>query len=248
MKNPTLVEKFRPRIQVSCRKTHTNARGKATDGAGKVAREIADVESRRFAALTNIESEIVMGEELNAQSVMVDHVLKGKSVTPTASDIKLASKRQELVQGGSGEILEISGYPKPVLLRGSGSGSSGTNSTEGVVVSSSNVASLDVIVPSRVSLNPKDHVAVRVLERGSNQRVSGGKVVERKGGLNQKKPDAKPTSKVALGEWIGDLEKELARLEKQRPLASTICSAPTEAVDTGVQWRENTAFGQDLEK
>ncbi|KAK9016321.1 hypothetical protein V6N11_078823 [Hibiscus sabdariffa] len=250
------------------RKARISSRGKASEEAGKVVTK-ANVEPGRFAALSNIESEVLVGEEPIAHPVMAHLESGGGSVPSKTSGLELAAKRQVLVQKRNGDIWVSSGDPKHVLLRGSGSGISGMNSLDEVVERNSSVASLDVVVPSRVSLDPKDHVAVRVLERGNelspktgpsrrgssgsgtllkgSQRIVGGKGMERKGGLNRKKAETKVTSKVVMGEWIGNMEKELVEIEQQQTPALVIGSDPTADVDAGVQWRENTAFGKDLQ-
>ncbi|KAK8633029.1 hypothetical protein V6N13_013883 [Hibiscus sabdariffa] len=268
MDNPTMGEKYEPWMQVTSRKARISSRGKASEEAGKVVTK-ANVEPGRFAALSNIESEVLVGEEPIAHPVMAHLESGGGSVPSKTSGLELAAKRQVLVQKRNGDIWVSSGDPKHVLLRGSGSGISGMNSLDEVVERNSSVASLDVVVPSRVSLDPKDHVAVRVLERGNelspktgpsrrgssgsgtllkgSQRIVGGKGMERKGGLNRKKAETKVTSKVVMGEWIGNMEKELVEIEQQQTPALVIGSDPTADVDAGVQWRENTAFGKDLQ-
>ncbi|KAK8565473.1 hypothetical protein V6N12_059035 [Hibiscus sabdariffa] len=102
------------------------------------------------------------------------------------------------------------------------------------VVGHSEIAYTDLVIPAKVTMNPKSHVAVRVLERGTNLgskvvparrsddgermvapnssiRVAGGRSVDRKGGSTQKKQDSRPPSKVVLGDWLGHMERELDR-------------------------------------
>ncbi|KAK8553154.1 hypothetical protein V6N13_089369 [Hibiscus sabdariffa] len=70
-------------------------------------------------------------------------------------------------------LVESSGVGK-IILQGSNSGSKGTNGDDGEVVGKVGVASSVEVIPSQVTLNPKDHVAVLVLERGVDNSRSPG--------------------------------------------------------------------------
>ncbi|KAK8587731.1 hypothetical protein V6N13_086710 [Hibiscus sabdariffa] len=190
-------------------KARISSRGKASKEAGKAVTK-ANVEPGRFAALSNIESEVLVGEEPIAQPVMAHLGSGGGSVPSKTSGSELAAKRQVLVQKRNGDIRrgnELSPKTGPSRRGSSGSGT---------------------------------------LLKGSH-RIVGGKGMERKGGLNRKKAETKVTSKVVMGEWIGNMEKELVGIEQQQTPALVIGSDPTADVDAGVQWRENTAFGKDLQ-
>ncbi|KAK8492917.1 hypothetical protein V6N12_038617 [Hibiscus sabdariffa] len=127
------------------------------------------------------------------------------------------------------------------------------------------VVSTDVVVPTKVSLNTKSHVAIRVLERGvtlnsktvpnrrsdagghllaprTSNQAPVGKKVDRKGSSNRKKTDSRSSSKVALGEWLGNMERDLERSQAQNAVSGAPQDGPSTIVDSEVVWRENTSF------
>ncbi|KAK8996713.1 hypothetical protein V6N11_020212 [Hibiscus sabdariffa] len=129
------------------------------------------------------------------------------------------------------------------------------------------VVSTDVVVPTKVSLNTKSHVAIRVLERGvtlnsktvpnrrsdagghllaprTSNQAPVGKKVDRKGSSNRKKTDSRSSSKVALGEWLGNMERDLERSQAQNAVSGAPQDGPSTIVDSEVVWRENTSFAQ----
>ncbi|KAK8607329.1 hypothetical protein V6N13_053070 [Hibiscus sabdariffa] len=77
-----------------------------------------------------------------------------------AEGVEKCVVQQSVVDGGS--------------KNGSNSGSKGTNGGDGEVVGKVGVASLVEVIPSQVTLNPKDHVAVRALEREADNSCSHG--------------------------------------------------------------------------
>ncbi|KAK9040802.1 hypothetical protein V6N11_015941 [Hibiscus sabdariffa] len=120
-----------------------------------------------------------------------------------------------------------------VLLNGSGSKPPGGVSRTQKLDGPKAVVSNEIIVPSKVSLNSNNHVAVRVVECGSDilsekvtgrkatnvvnaastksgQPLSFGKNVVRKGATFKHKQQHRAPTQVMLGDWIGNLSREIS--------------------------------------
>ncbi|KAK8705574.1 hypothetical protein V6N13_049172 [Hibiscus sabdariffa] len=153
------------------------------------------------------------------------------------------------------------------VLHGSGSGNSEAAEAVNEVADRQGAASKDVVIQSQVSLNPKNHVAVRILERGTElvgsngigrrnssgvglelpkgaQRAMVGKGAEKKMGKNRRKSDARPKSKIVLGEWLGGLDREL-QVQEKKNLSVKSHIESIEAPDLSLDWRDNKAFDHD---
>ncbi|KAK9031250.1 hypothetical protein V6N11_032636 [Hibiscus sabdariffa] len=154
---------------------------------------------------------------------------------------------------------------KQSLLQGSSSIGMDSIAHEQVSVGASKVVSSEMVVPVRVSLDPKSHVAVRVVDtdkdlvslpRSGRRAFSGvglsqlkpairfptGKGGEKKGNHGRLKASGCGSSKLRLGEWIDGLDAALV-VNGQDKSSSAILEdgLNKEAVST-VQWHKNTAF------
>ncbi|KAL4289744.1 hypothetical protein GQ457_14G000690 [Hibiscus cannabinus] len=129
----------------------------------------------------------------------------------------------------------------------------------------SEVASADVVIPASVSINPKSHTTVRVLEHGANlgsksvparrgvagehfvassskSRLVGNKSGVQKESSIRKKQDPRSASKVVLGEWLGHMERDLNRSKDGGEELATTRNGESIAVESTMVWRENTSF------
>ncbi|KAK8579843.1 hypothetical protein V6N13_143007 [Hibiscus sabdariffa] len=129
--------------------------------------------------------------------------------------------------------VPVQNNDKQILLHGSSSAGKGSSVGEHVRVGRCEVASSKVVVHVRVSLDPKAHVVVHVVEPGkdlepltssghrasvgvglsnlkSTMRLQVGKGGNMKGDQARKKASGHTPSKVQLGEWIRGLETELS--------------------------------------
>ncbi|KAL4340266.1 hypothetical protein GQ457_08G027370 [Hibiscus cannabinus] len=126
---------------------------------------------------------------------------------------------------------------------------SGSKEVVDSVMGNLEVASTDMVIPAKVSLNSKSHTTVRVLERRvtssskiapsrrsdvsghllapiTSNQASVGKKVDRKGSAIRKKSDSRSSSKAKLAD------------------SGTSHNGPSSVVDSAVVWRENTSFDQ----
>ncbi|KAL4387714.1 hypothetical protein GQ457_09G012610 [Hibiscus cannabinus] len=156
-----------------------------------------------------------------------------------------------------------------VLLNGSGSKPPGGVSRTQKLDGPKAVVSNEIIVPSKVSLNSNNHVAVRVVERGSDilskkvtgrkatnvvnaasiksgQPLSIGKNVVRKGATFKHKQQHRAPTQVTLGDWIGNLSREISSgivhddNQDSDPRDGRVSS------EFDVHWKVNTTFDSGL--
>ncbi|KAL4303310.1 hypothetical protein GQ457_10G004120 [Hibiscus cannabinus] len=172
--------------------------------------------------------------------------------------------RRVVVEDGIG-----SSNSSRVLLRGSGSKPSGGVSRVKNLDGPKVVVSNEIIVPSKVTLNSNNHVVVRVVERGSDilpkkvtsrkatnevnvpsiksgQPLSIGKNVVRKGATVKQKQQHRAPSQVTLGDWIGNLSREITSGTVQDGNPESDSRDECASSDFDVQWKENTAFDPGL--
>ncbi|KAL4308101.1 hypothetical protein GQ457_01G008400 [Hibiscus cannabinus] len=136
-------------------------------------------------------------------------------------------------------------------------------------VTDSNNSTREVIVPSKVSLNSNNHVAVRVVERGSEilpekaigrkavnvvnavstksgHPLSVGKTVARKGTTFKHKQQHRGPTQVTLGDWIGNLSREISSGIVQGDKSDSDPRVGSVRSDSDVHWKVNTAFDPGL--
>ncbi|KAK8690369.1 hypothetical protein V6N13_073903 [Hibiscus sabdariffa] len=156
-----------------------------------------------------------------------------------------------------------------VIFNGSGSEAPGRGSCTQKLVGSKAVVSNEVIVPSKVSLKSKNHVAVRVVERGSEilpekavgwkamngvnavstksgHPLSVGKTVARKGTTFKHKQQHRAPTQVTLGDWIGNLSREISSGIVQGDKSDSDPMVGSVRSDSDVHWKVNTAFNPGL--
>ncbi|KAK8666143.1 hypothetical protein V6N13_006295 [Hibiscus sabdariffa] len=154
---------------------------------------------------------------------------------------------------------------KRILLQGSGSAWKGFSVGEHVSVDGGEMASSEVVVPVRGSLDPNAHVDVYVVESGEeldsvadsgrrasagiglmnlkyNMRLQVGKGGARKGEQTRKKASGHASNKVQLGEWIGGLETELSDSGGEKIVSAPAGDILQKNSDANVYWRKNNAF------
>ncbi|KAK8574463.1 hypothetical protein V6N12_062156 [Hibiscus sabdariffa] len=152
-----------------------------------------------------------------------------------------------------------------IILQGSDSVGGNSHVNELASVGGSEVVSLDKVVPVRVSLDPKAHVAVQVVEPGlkmdatiilsrratmsvgvasvkNNARLQVRKGGDKKGDPVRKKKGGHGTPTVQLGEWIGELEHELDDNGKEKSAITSTGNSLQRKVGANVQWHTNTVF------
>ncbi|KAK8556435.1 hypothetical protein V6N12_002837 [Hibiscus sabdariffa] len=183
----------------------------------------------------------------------------GKFSTLVALDQKIEAVQEPVVQSDS--VADASTTAKETEAYNNGGKNGNMTPTNNVGVTSS-----EEVIPVRVSLDPKSHVAVRVLESDKEkykppsqgrrtstgvgsprpkgiqrQLVSTGE--ERKSGQNCKKSDGRSSSKITLWDCIRDLERELSRTEKNTAATPTSKhDVQREGFVSSIHWRENTTF------
>ncbi|KAK8672781.1 hypothetical protein V6N13_111142 [Hibiscus sabdariffa] len=156
-----------------------------------------------------------------------------------------------------------------IILQGSSSVGKVSHANERVSVGGSEVVLSDVVVPVRVSLDPKAHVAVQVVEpvkkmdvlNTPSHRVSAGdgvvsvknnaRLQVRKGGDKKgdqvwKKKGGHCSHNVQLGEWIRELEHELDDNGKEKSVTVLTGDSSQRKPGANVQWRSNTVFSSKL--
>ncbi|KAK8533118.1 hypothetical protein V6N12_076398 [Hibiscus sabdariffa] len=156
-----------------------------------------------------------------------------------------------------------------VILNGSGSKPSGGVSRTQKLDGLKAIVANEIIVPSKVSLNSNNHVAVRVVERGSDilseevtgrkaatavnaasiksgQPLSFGKNVVRKGATFKHKQQHRVPTQVALGDWIGNLSREISSGIVQDDNQDSDPRDGRVRSESDVHWKVNTAFDPGL--
>ncbi|KAL4312496.1 hypothetical protein GQ457_01G025740 [Hibiscus cannabinus] len=149
------------------------------------------------------------------------------------------------------------------LLQGSSSMVVGTNEHAHRSVAASKVASDGIVVPVPVTIDPKAHVAVRVVETGKELaplarpsrrgytgaglaqmkpaiRLPNAKGGEKKGDNGRLKVNGRGSSKVRLGEWIGGLDATLVVDGSAK--ANSAAEGLHKEGEVDVQWHHNTVF------
>ncbi|KAK8557584.1 hypothetical protein V6N12_009813 [Hibiscus sabdariffa] len=197
-------------------------KGTAYVASSRSAREGAVLGVGRFDTLALLEFGVKGVEKSAIQQNDVaggsKDVVDNAPLREKGSAANLDSAREDVV-----EMLVESSDVGKTILQGSSSTSKGTNGGNREVVGKVGVASSVEVLPSHVTLNPKDHMAVRVLERGADysrspsdghhsnpivgialpkgtQQVMVGKGAEKKGNQNRRKSDVRNPSKVVLGD------------------------------------------------
>ncbi|KAK8675457.1 hypothetical protein V6N13_033523 [Hibiscus sabdariffa] len=241
------LEKFGPWMQVMGRRARKGDSGK-------------------FSVLANLEWEVAEDTEppvsdsgLGAESAVLQ--------APSAGAV--THMGQSLVVGGSvlGEGLGVS---RVGLFNGSDLASKVSHDNENEVVARFEVASSERVVPVRGALNPKNHTIVRVLDDGRekgpsverNHKNSVGdsnlkpKVMSRKSlhtagdkksVANRRKSNGRSSDKVALGEWISELDNKL--VQNGKSLDSSTAVEQVEISENPVlssRWRDNMTFTTEM--
>ncbi|KAK9027888.1 hypothetical protein V6N11_067709 [Hibiscus sabdariffa] len=223
-------------------------------------------DSGKFSVLATLERDLRDVQEPSVEDTGVGSVSKALSVLNEGME---ASMSQRIIVEGSVPDTR-SGRPSVELVNGSGSNSKALQVRENVVIERFDVASSERIVPARVSLNPEAHMDVHVLDNGREKvqslgrghrnsvgdGTSGPKVNPRKpihtsgdkkNMPNRRKSVGHSSSKVMLGEWIGDLENELLRNGKSTDASPAVNQVERrESLGSNMQWRDNTTFANDM--
>ncbi|KAK8615601.1 hypothetical protein V6N13_017186 [Hibiscus sabdariffa] len=214
--------------------------------------------SGMFDVLSTMEQEDGLQEVQPSQQVVLEHASHSESMV----------ERDGVLAGGDGlEVARDVREDGKRTVNGSEPFKSGSKEVVDSAIGNLEVASTDVVIPAKVSLTSKSHTAVRVLERGvtssskiapsrrsdvsghllaprTSNQASVGKKVDRKGSTTRKKSDSRSSSKVVLGEWLGNLDRDLARSQAKLADSGTFNNGPSSVVDSAVVWRENTSFDQ----
>ncbi|KAK8699834.1 hypothetical protein V6N13_018246 [Hibiscus sabdariffa] len=208
--------------------------------------------------------------------------LRGKTI----ADCEMISSKQVVVGVGKFDVLasleskseggeDMVAPPAPgvtvpksasshlVANEGSGSTRRVSSVSKNECVGVGEVVSSEKIVPVRVSLNPKAHMVVHVVEPGkelpslsgsgrqtssgvslpnlrNNMPLTSGKGGESKSDPVRKKTSGRSTSKVQLGEWIENLGTELSVSGGEKSVPAVVEDELQRK--SIVQWRKNTIF------
>ncbi|KAL4385826.1 hypothetical protein GQ457_15G003020 [Hibiscus cannabinus] len=168
--------------------------------------------------------------------------------------------------GGGSVSGEGVGASRVQLVNGSGSTSKASHTVENEVVERLEFASSERVVPVSGTLNPKTHTVVRVLADGRTKGPSVGRnqwnsvgdstlkpkvmprkpvhtTEDKKNVANRQKSNGRFSDKVALGEWIGEMDNNLLQNGKL-----SVSSTAVEQVEISAnpgsspRWRDNTSF------
>ncbi|KAK8660788.1 hypothetical protein V6N13_051697 [Hibiscus sabdariffa] len=268
-KSREVEERFGPWMQVPTRKSGRVMQGRGSSTVINSRKDFVEHQSGKFAVLAQEEDEheLIEVNTLGDSSLLELNHVGDVVVTTSRSMVKepitgYASK--EIMNAENCKEMSSDGR---ILLHGSGSESAvrGLNVKE--VDRNVAVAPNELVVHSKTKLNTGNHTVVKILERQSgtiskssstSRSNVGGESAATKGGQGlligkngirkkqpvRKKQDARAPSKVTLGEWIGDLSRDIAvsgsrgnRLRDNVPVAN-------DGPDTAVQWRANTTFEQ----
>ncbi|KAK8627526.1 hypothetical protein V6N13_135135 [Hibiscus sabdariffa] len=127
-----------------------------------------------------------------------------------------------------------------IILQDSDSVGEKSHAHELASVGGSDVVSPDMVVPVRVSLDPKAHVAVQVVESGMKMDVMN--VPSRRATTSVSVASVKNNARLQLGEWIGELEHELDDSGKEKSVTVLTGDSSQRKPGANVQWRTNTVF------
>ncbi|KAK9026673.1 hypothetical protein V6N11_039507 [Hibiscus sabdariffa] len=252
-------EKYGPWMMASGRKARKAPREKNLGELVEVVSPNTVVSNGKFDVLAQLEADADGGEERSTSPMLStsEPVFKGRLME---TDGKGRSAILEETAVVPSECLQ--GEIRP-LLQGSSSMDMGSNVHAHRSVAASKVASDGIVVPVPVTIDPKAHVAVRVVEMGKELaplsrlgrrgytgaglaqmkpviRLPNAKGGEKKGDSGRLKATGCGSSKVRLGEWIGGLDAALVvdGLAK----ANLAADGSHKEGEVNVQWHHNTAF------
>ncbi|KAK9006257.1 hypothetical protein V6N11_035302 [Hibiscus sabdariffa] len=262
------LEKFGPWMQVMGRRGRKGVSNRVLHNSEPQHRGVAlkPQDSGKFSVLANLEREVAEDTEppvsdfgLGAESAVVQ--------APSAGAV--THMGQSLVVGGSvlGEGLGVSCVG---LFNGSDLASKVSHDNANEVVARFEVASSERVVPVRGALNPKNHMVVRVLDDGREKGPSVGrnhknsvgdsnlkpKVMSRKSlhtagdkksVANRRKSNGRSSDKVALGEWIGELDNKLVQNGKSLDSSTAVEQVEiSENPMSSSRWRDNMTFATEM--
>ncbi|KAK8575672.1 hypothetical protein V6N12_063339 [Hibiscus sabdariffa] len=248
-------------MMASGRKVRKAPRGKNMEGSVAVVSQNNLVGAGKFAVLSQLEADVdgaegmidlptlsAMGPEINARSLETDG--QQRSVILNADSLvtseRLEGEEQTLLQGSSSIGMDSIAY-------------------EHGSVGAIKVVSSEMVVPVRVSLDPKSHVAVRVVEPGkelgplprSGRRTSTGvglsqlkpalqlptgKGGEKKGDHGRLTSSGRGSSKIRLGEWIDGLDAALVVNGRDKSSSAKTEDGLNKEAESTVQWHKNIVF------
>ncbi|KAL4325035.1 hypothetical protein GQ457_11G016650 [Hibiscus cannabinus] len=268
-KSREVEERFGPWMQVPTRKSGRVMQGRGSSTVINSRKDFVEHQSGKFAVLAQEEDEheLIEVNTLGDSSLLELNHVGDVVVTAPRSMVKepitgYASK--EIMNAENCKEMSSDGR---ILLHGSGSESAvrGLNVKEGD--RNVAVAPNELVVHSKTKLNTGNHTVVKILERQSgtiskssstSRSNVGGESAATKGGQGlligkngirkkqpvRKKQDARAPSKVTLGEWIGDLSRDIAVSGSRGNRHRDNVPVANDGPDTAVQWRANTTFEQ----
>ncbi|KAK8663337.1 hypothetical protein V6N13_083160 [Hibiscus sabdariffa] len=268
-KSREVEERFGPWMQVPTRKSGRVMQGRGSSTVINSRKDFVEHQSGKFAVLAQEEDEheLIEVNTLGDSSLLELNHVGDVVVTTPRSMVKepitgYASK--EIMNAENCKEMSSDGR---ILLHGSGSESAvrGLNVKEGD--RNVAVAPNELVVHSKTKLNTGNHTVVKILERQSgtiskssstSRSNVGGESAATKGGQGlligkngirkkqpvRKKQDARAPSKVTLGEWIGDLSRDIAVSGSRGNRHRDNVPVANDGPDTAVQWRANTTFEQ----
>ncbi|KAK9009825.1 hypothetical protein V6N11_036349 [Hibiscus sabdariffa] len=224
-------EKYGPWMMVSGRKARRESRGMNVESNGTSFFRQGVKKIGKFDVLASLETEVDGDVE---RAISRDLGTYGSDVVACTL---VAGVDNLVTEAAMDQVVDAGCHgDERIILQGLGSVGKVSHANERVSVGGSEVVSSDVVVPVRVSLDPKAHVAVQVVEPGKKMDV-----------LNT------PSRRVSaddgvLGEWIGELEHELDDNGKEKSVTVLTGDSSQRKSGANVQWRSNTVFSSKLNR
>ncbi|KAL4366343.1 hypothetical protein GQ457_05G016040 [Hibiscus cannabinus] len=222
------TEKYGPWMMASGRKSRKAPRDKVLGEMVEVVSPNMIESNGKFDVLAQIEADAD-----GCEGRSISPILSASESVSNGRMLDVDGKRQSaMLEVVSMVPSERSQGENRQLLRGTSSMNVGSSAQELANIEASKVASAGMVVPVSVTLDPKAHVSVRVVEPGkelaplprpSRRAYTGAGLAqmkpaihlpsakggEKKGDIGRLKASGRGSSKVRLGEWIGGLDATL---------------------------------------
>ncbi|KAK8672692.1 hypothetical protein V6N13_111056 [Hibiscus sabdariffa] len=209
LNNSDPIERFNPWMQATSMKTHKVMKEKAVQNSGVTHRGTDGIGSAKFSILAVLDHDI---------KAIQEPMIKSDSVADTS---KTAKELEAYNNGGENDnmtltkivyvvVRDLSNGNSREIMQGSGSRDKGLKIAENMVLGKVAVASSEEVILARISLDPKSHVAVRVLESGKEKFQPSGYGHRTSAGVGSPRSKGIQRQLVSMGvgmkEWIKSQE------------------------------------------
>ncbi|KAK8685007.1 hypothetical protein V6N13_041018 [Hibiscus sabdariffa] len=234
-------EKYGPWMMVSGRKARRESRGMNVESNGTSFFRQGVKKIGKFDVLASLETEVDGDVE---RAISRDLGTYGSDVVACTL---VAGVDNLVTEAAMDQVVDAGCHgDERIILQGLGSVGKVSHANERVSVGGSEVVSSDVVVPVRVSLDPKAHVAVQVVEPGKKMDVLN--TPSRRVSADDGVVSVKNNPRLQLGEWIGELEHELDDNGKEKSVTVLTGDSSQRKSGANVQWRSNTVFSSKLNR